>query len=276
MPRDQVTLPDEGVIVGALDPSLPVAVTIATYNEAENLPSLLDGLGSLDPAPGAIVVDDGSPDGTGELADERARQLPGRLAVIHRPGRSGYASAVRRGLAYGHRLGIPVLMTMDADHSHDPAAIPSLLAAIEDADVAIGSRYVAGGGVRNWPPQRVLLSRLGGAFARLVTGMPVRDPTGGFRAYRRPLLDRISLWSTRAEGYGFLMETIFRCWLVGSRIAEVPIVFHDRTRGHSKLSRSIILEAFLLVLQLGWVSRWGPARGRFLEELGSCLDNDQA
>ncbi len=276
MPRDQVTMPDEGVVVGGLDPSLPVAVTIATYNEAENLPSLLDGLCSLDPAPGVIVVDDRSPDGTGDMADERARGLPGHMAVIHRQGRSGYASAVRRGLAYGHSLGIPVLMTMDADHSHDPAVIPAMLAALEEADVVIGSRYVAGGGVRNWPPHRILLSRLGGAFARLVTGMPVRDPTGGFRAYRREVLDRISLWSTRAEGYGFLMETIFRCWIVGARIAEVPIVFHDRTRGHSKLSRSIILEAFLLALRLGWTSRYGPARRRFLEELGSCPDSDQA
>ncbi len=275
MPATPPQMHEEGAIVGQLGPGLTAVVTIATYNEAENLPLLLDRILSLDLPLGVIVVDDDSPDGTGDLADRYAANHPGRVLVIHRQAKLGYASAVRLGLAYGYRLGIPVLLSMDADHSHDPATIPSLLSAIGGADVVVGSRYVPGGRVRNWPWHRVVLSRLGGAFARLMTGMPVRDPTGGFRAYRREILDRIALWNTQAEGYGFLMETIFRCWVAGGKIVEVPIVFNDRTRGKSKLSRRIVLEAFFLVLNLGWASRWGPARRRFTEEMGLCRQPDQ-
>jgi dolichol-phosphate mannosyltransferase len=271
---DPASLPNEGTVVGRLDSALAAAVVIATYNEAENLPSLLERLDAVAPAVGVVVVDDGSPDGTGKLADERAEANSGRLVVIHRQGKGGYASAVRRGLAYGYANNLPILMTMDADHSHDPAVIPDMLAAIEEADLVIGSRYVPGGAVRNWPWYRILLSKAGGCFARAVTGMPVRDPTGGFRAYRRDFLERIGIWSTRAEGYSFLLEVAFRSWLAGGRIIEIPIIFNDRTRGRSKLSRKIVVEAFVLALALGWTSRWPSARRRFVEEMKGCPPDD--
>ncbi|MBC7289054.1 MAG: glycosyltransferase, partial [Armatimonadetes bacterium] len=192
---------------------------------------------------------------------------PGRVAVIHRQGKLGYASAVRAGLRFCYDLGFEILITMDCDHSHDPSVVPVMLDKIRGADMVIGSRYVPGGGTVGWPWYRRLLSRAGGAIARALTGMTIRDPTGGFRAFRRDLLDRIGVWNTTAEGYGFLTETAFRAWLVGARIVEVPIIFRDRTRGKSKLSKRIILEAARLVLVLGWASRWPPARRRYLEEM---------
>ncbi len=262
---------DAGIVsvVGHLDPALAAGVTIATYNEADNLPSLLEKLMLIEPAIGVVIVDDASPDGTGELAEQWARQRPGRVAVIHRKGKLGYASAVRAGLRLCYDAGFQVLMVMDCDHSHDPAVIPAMLERIRDADMVIGSRYVPGGGVEGWPWYRRLLSRAGGTIARTLTGMSVRDPTSGFRAFRRELLDRIGIWHTRAEGYAFLTETAFRAWLVGAEIAEVPIIFRDRKRGRSKLSRRIIFEAAVLVFILAWVSRWPPARRRYLGEMTS-------
>lgn len=261
-------LPQEGNVVGHLDAGLAAAVTIATYNEAENLPELLKRLLDLEPPVGAVVVDDASPDGTGRLADAWAERAPGRVVVIHREGKAGYGSAIQRGLAYAYLSGMPALLTMDADHSHDPAAVPALIGALSEYDVAIGSRYVRGGRVENWPPQRVVLSRLGGAFARLATGMPFRDPTSGFRAYKPSALAAIDIWSLRVRGYSFLMEALFRAWVAGLKVVEIPIVFRDRTAGRSKLSRKIILEAFLVALRLGWTRRWRPALRRYKEEMG--------
>jgi dolichol-phosphate mannosyltransferase len=270
------SLSDVEAVVGGLDPGLAAAVTIATYNEAENLPALLEKLLAVQPPVGVVVVDDASPDGTGALADSLAAQHPGRIVVIHRPAKGGYASAVRRGLAWSYSAGFQRFVVMDADHSHDPAVLPQLLAGLQEAEMVIGSRYVAGGGVRHWPWFRRLLSRAGGALARLVTGLPVRDPTSGFRAFRRATLERIGVWATQAEGYAFLLETAFRAWAAGLRVLEVPIIFLDRTRGRSKLSRRIIWEALLLALRLGWVSRCPAARRRYVEQIRQCPSDCQA
>lgn len=255
-------------VVGGLGQDLAAAVTIATYNEAENLPSLMEQLVALEPRVGVVIIDDNSPDGTGDIADSWAERRPGQVAVLHRAGKGGYASASKAGVKHAWEAGMPVILTMDADHSHDPTVVPKLVAALKDADVAIGSRYVAGGGVENWPWHRVLLSRMGGGFARLATGMPVRDPTGGFRAYRREVLGTIGWWSVDVRGYSFLMESIFRAWVAGLRIAEIPIVFRDRTRGKSKLSKKIIFEALLVALRLGRTRRWPPALRRYKREMG--------
>lgn len=256
-------------VVGGLDTGLGAAVVMATYNEAENLPVLLEKLLALQEPVGVVIVDDNSPDGTGEIAAKWAEEQAGRVVAIHRPGKLGYASAMQRGFACARDAGVPVVISMDADHSHDPAVVPEMLGAIGQADMVIGSRYVAGGAVVNWPWYRQALSRAGGGFVRLATGMPVRDPTSGFRAYRAPFLDTIGIWHTRARGYGFLMEAAFRAWMAGGRIVEVPIVFHERRKGRSKLSRRIILEAFVLALRLGWTSRWPYARRRYAREAES-------
>jgi len=260
-------LPGEGYVVGHLSAGLAAAVTIATYNEAENLPLLVERLLSIEPALGVVIVDDASPDGTGRLADEWTVRAPGRAVVIHREGKGGYGSAIQRGLAYAYLAEMPALLTMDADHSHDPAVVPALIEALSEYDIAVGSRYVEGGGVENWPPQRVLLSRLGGAFARFVTGMPFRDPTSGFRAYRPSALVAIDIWGLKVRGYSFLMEALFRAWVRELRVVEIPIVFRDRTAGRSKLSRKIIFEAFFVALRLGWTRRWPPALRRYKEEM---------
>ncbi len=263
-----MTTGSEVRIVGGLDPGLPAAVTIATYDEAQNLPELLDKLCALDPRVGIVIIDDNSPDGTGNIADRVAGQRPGQVAVLHRAGKGGYASASKAGVKFAFDAGMPVILTMDADFSHDPAVVPKLVAAAKDADIVIGSRYVAGGGVENWPWHRILLSRMGGGFARLVTGMPVHDPTGGFRAYRREVLGTIGWWAVDVRGYSFLMESIFRAWVAGLKIVEVPIVFRDRTRGKSKLSKKIIVEALMVALRLGMTRRCPSRLRRYKEKMG--------
>ena len=226
-------------------------VVTATYNECENLPALLEGLMALPVALGVCIVDDGSPDGTGDIAEEWARGRAGRAVVIHRPGKMGYASAHRDGMRAALKAGAEQIVTMDADLSHDPRTIPVLLAALAEADVAIGSRYVPGGRTENWSGFRMFLSRFGGGVVtRFLTGLRQADCTSGFRAYRSVTLLGANPWSTRTEGYGFLVELLFRCQRLGSRIVEVPITFADRRAGHSKLSKRIILESALLCFRL--------------------------
>ena len=232
-------------------PAGAVWVVVATYNERENLPTLLEGLWRIEPPLSLCIVDDGSPDGTGDIADQWAAQSPERCLVIHRAGKLGYASAHREGMRAALDRGAAVVVTMDADLSHDPERIAPMVAALKDADVVIGSRYVEGGRTENWSWVRVFLSRFGGGVVtRLLTGLRQADCTSGFRAYRREALEQANPWSAQTDGYGFLAELLFRCQRLGARIAEVPIVFADRRAGQSKLSKRIIVESALLCLRL--------------------------
>ncbi len=224
-------------------------VIIPTYNERENLRQLTERLVALDLSLDVVFVDDGSPDGTGELAEALAQRFP-RVSVIHRQGKLGYASAVIEGFRLALKGDYSWILQMDADLSHDPAAIPLMLRAVEDHDLVLGSRYVGGVRVIDWGMSRVLLSRFANFYARMVTGVPVQDVTTGFRCYRRSVLEALDLSQIRASGYAFLIEMAYRTWKAGGRLTEVPIIFHGRERGMSKMSKRIILEAALLVWRL--------------------------
>jgi dolichol-phosphate mannosyltransferase len=233
--------------------SASVWIVIPTYNEAENIEAIVGAtrveLGRVRPGDYRIlIVDDGSPDGTGQIADRLASEYP-EIEVLHRPGKSGLGSAYRDGFARGLASGAELLFEMDADFSHDPRYIPDLLAAAQEADLVLGSRYVAGGGVRDWGLLRRLISRGGGIYARLILGrtFDVHDPTGGFKCIRREVLESIELDTVRAEGYVFQIEVTYRAALAGFVVREVPIVFQDRKAGTSKMSSRIALEAMRAV-----------------------------
>ena len=226
-------------------------LVIPTYNERENLAKIVDAAGAeLERvAPGdfrILVVDDNSPDGTGAIADSLA-EAHDWVEVLHRAGKSGLGQAYLAGFARALDGGARLVLEMDADFSHDPAYLPELIAAAEHADLVLGSRYVPGGGVRDWGLVRRLVSRGGGLYARLILGVGVRDLTGGFKCIRREVLEAIDLPSVRAEGYVFQIEVTYRAILAGFTVKEVPIVFADRTSGSSKMSTTIALEAMLLV-----------------------------
>jgi dolichol-phosphate mannosyltransferase len=229
-------------------------VLIGTYDERENLAALVGEILALGAGLDILVIDDNSPDGTGRVADELAAAHP-EVSVLHRPGKMGlgtaYAAGFRRALTRGYEH----IVTMDADFSHEPCRLPGFLAALATHDVVVGTRYMKGGGVVNWPPHRLALSRGGSIYTRLVTGMPLRDATGGFNAYRREVLEAIGLDSIRSEGYAFQIEMKFRAWRRGFRIAEVPIVFADRTCGRSKMSKRIFAEAIFTVWKMRFSSR---------------------
>ena len=226
-------------------------VVVPTYNEIATLERVVRGALAADERLHVLVVDDGSPDGTGDLADALAAAGDGRVHVVHRKSKSGLGSAYKRGFAWGMDAGYDVLCEMDADLSHNPADLARLLAALESADLVIGSRYVRGGGVVDWPLTRRLLSRAGNLYVRLLTGMPVRDATAGFRAYRVAVVEEVNLDSLRAEGYAFQLEMALRAWRLGFAITEVPITFVERTEGASKISRSIVVEALWRALLWG-------------------------
>ena len=231
--------------------SATVWLVIPTYNEAENLPNIARAAGAeLEQAvPGdhrILIVDDNSPDGTGAIADALAAEHDW-IEVLHRPGKTGLGQAYLAGFAHALAGGAQMVIEMDADFSHDPAYLPDLLTAAEDADLVLGSRYVPGGGVRDWGLLRRLVSRGGGLYARRILGVDVRDLTGGFKCIRREVLEAIDLPSIRAQGYGFQIEVTYRAHLAGFRVREVPIVFTDRAAGSSKMSTRIALEAMLLV-----------------------------
>jgi dolichol-phosphate mannosyltransferase len=233
-------------------------VVLPTYDEADNLPAIAPAI--LEQLPGAtlLVVDDASPDGTGQVADE----LAGRTAdvrVLHRPGKHGLGRAYVAGFRHALEAGAGRIVQMDADWSHDPARLPAFLTALEDgADLVIGSRYVAGGGTRNWGLLRRFVSRGGSLFARFVLGLPAHDLTGGFKAWRRDTLAGLPWSDLHSGGYVFQIETTYLASRRGARIVEVPIVFEDRRVGVSKMSRRIIVEALFVVLRL----RWDQFRGR--------------
>ena len=232
-------------------------VCLLTYNERENIAWMLEHVLAADPRLEVLVVDDDSPDGTGEIAETIARREP-RISVVHRPGKGGYGSALLCALRTALERGCDPILTMDADRSHDPACLPRMLTALEACDVVIGSRYVPGGGTVNWPLSRLLQSRLANLYVRIVLGLSPADASGGFRGYRAVILRRARLDRIENAGYIVLEEILYHCLRAGARVTEVPIVFVDRRAGVSKLSRWEVLRGFAAVLRLRW--RFGTAR----------------
>jgi dolichol-phosphate mannosyltransferase len=219
---------------------------LPTYNEADNLENMvraaLPRLAEAAPEHHILVVDDGSPDGTGQIADRLASELP-EVEVLHRPGKQGLGPAYLAGFARALASGAELLMEMDCDFSHDPADLPRLIRAADEADLVLGSRYVPGGGVERWGLVRRALSRGGSLYAQVLLGLHVRDLTGGFKCFRRAVLERLDLDGIAADGYGFQIEMTYRAVQAGFRVVEVPIVFRDRRVGQSKMSARIALEA---------------------------------
>lgn len=224
-------------------------IIVPTYNESDNLPELVRRLENLGMDLDLLIVDDNSPDGTGRMAEEMALTRPW-LRVMHRPGKKGLGSAYREAFQMALKQQYDAIGQMDADLSHDPAYLPAMLRALESADLVLGSRYRPGGGVRNWGLPRRALSRGGSLYARLLLGVPVRDLTGGFKLFRRQVLESIELDTIRSNGYSFQIETTYRTLRRGYRVVEVPIVFEDRRGGRSKLSRAVVLEAMVMVPRL--------------------------
>ncbi len=228
---------------------LKTITIIPTYNEAENLAPLVENLHSLDLGLHILVVDDNSPDGTGDVADHLA-QTDERVHVLHRPGKLGLGTAYTVGFAYALEHGYERIITMDADFSHNPRYIPSLVALVDEHDLGIGSRYVPGGGVRLWGWHRRALSYGANLFARTLLGLQAHDCTAGFRCYRADVLRTVDPHAIRADGYSYLIEMLWRVQNSGFRVAESPIVFTDRRRGASKISRNEIFKAAMTVLRL--------------------------
>jgi dolichol-phosphate mannosyltransferase len=234
-----------------------VVVVIPTYNEIENLPLLAPQVLAQDPRIEILIVDDASPDGTGKLADDLARQDP-RVHVLHREAKQGLGPAYRAGLRRALELGADFVIQMDADFSHPPETLRALLAEIEQQDVVLGSRYLNGITVVNWPIERILISWFGNWYARKVTGLPISDTTGGFRCIRRELLEKVGFERIRSNGYAFQIELNYRFMKHDARVKEIQFFFLDRTRGTSKLTLRIALEAFWVV----WWLRIADALGR--------------
>lgn len=226
-------------------------IVIPTYEEAHNIGVLLPRVRATVPDADVVVVDDASPDGTADLAERIGREL-GRITVVRRRGPRGFGAAVRAGFAWSLDRDYEAVVGMDADLSHDPAALPSLLAALEGgADLVVGSRYVPGGAIPSWPAHRRALSRWGNRYATAVLRLPLSDATSGYRAYRASTLRAVDLARVRANGYGFLVEMAYRIARSGGALAEVPIVFVDRQRDGSKMSGRIVVEAMTLVTLWG-------------------------
>ncbi|HVM01809.1 MAG TPA: polyprenol monophosphomannose synthase, partial [Acidimicrobiales bacterium] len=239
------------------------AIVMPTYEEARNIGVVLPRVRAAAPEADVVVVDDASPDGTADLAEAVGREA-GRVTVMRRTGPRGFGAACRAGFGWAVDGGYDVVVGMDADLSHDPAALPFLLAAVEaGADLVVGSRYVPGGAIPDWPVHRRALSRWGNRYATALLRLPVSDATSGYRAYRSSMLRRISLDHQRANGYGFLIEMVYRVAQQGGTVVEVPIVFVDRERDGSKMSGRIVVEAMVLVTLWGLrdlARRLSPAR----------------
>lgn len=222
---------------------------IPTYNERENLPALVAAIQALPVQIHIVVVDDNSPDGTGEVAEVLAAHSP-MVEVVHRPGKLGLGTAYAAGFACALAEGAERILTMDADFSHDPSYLPAMLAASQHYELVIGSRYVRGGGVRNWGPERKLLSWGANALAKALLGLHARDCTAGFRCYQRQVLETVNPASIRANGYSYLIEMLYQCQRAGFTIGEVPIIFTDRRAGQSKISQNEIYRAGRTVARL--------------------------
>ncbi len=244
-----------------------VLVVVPTYNEIANVESIVGRLRSAVPEAHALVVDDGSPDGTGELADRLAAD-DDHVGVLHRAEKAGLGAAYIAGFRQVLAEGFDVVVEMDADGSHAPEELPRLLAALRDADLVIGSRWVPGGEVRNWPTVRQLISRGGNLYARTLLRFPVRDATGGYRAYRRVVLETLKLDEVASQGYCFQVDLAWKTWREGFRVVEVPITFTEREQGQSKMSRAIVTEALWRVAQWGLTQRSRSARARALASRG--------
>jgi dolichol-phosphate mannosyltransferase len=233
----------------------PAWLILPTYDEAENLERVvaasLDALARAAPeGHRVLVVDDNSPDGTGAIADRLAEQRPGQVEVLHRPAKAGLGQAYLAGFRRALDAGAELVLEMDADFSHDPADLTRLIEAAADSDLVLGSRYVAGGGVAGWGPLRRAVSRGGCLYAQAVLGLPVRDLTGGFKCFRREVLEAIRFEGVRSQGYAFQVELTYRAARAGFRVRELPIGFHDRRAGASKMSARIALEAVWRVPQM--------------------------
>ena len=234
-------------------------VVIPTYNERANIQALLNQVLSLPEGFHVLVVDDGSPDGTAQLVKEIQNQFPTRIHLLERAGKLGLGTAYLAGFRWGLNSGYDFIFEMDADFSHNPNDLSRLLHACfqEGADLAIGSRYVRGGGVINWPFNRIALSKGASIYTRLITGMPIKDPTAGFMCYSRKVLEALNLDRIRFVGYAFQIEMKFKAWRAGFKLKEVPITFQDRTQGVSKMHRGIIEEGIWGVLKLRWFAWFG-------------------
>ncbi len=224
-------------------------VVMPTYNERENLPIVVPQVLAQGPRIEILIVDDNSPDGTGQLVDEMAARDP-RVHVLHRPGKQGLGTAYIAGFKWALERDYEYVFEMDSDRSHDPAHIPEFLDAAQEYDLVLGSRYLRGVTVINWPMSRLLLSFFANKYARIATGLPFTDTTGGFKCYHRRVLEGIDLDAIRSEGYSFQIETTFRAWRKGFKIGEIKIVFSDRSEGDSKMSGRIIREAVWRVWKL--------------------------
>jgi glycosyltransferase involved in cell wall biosynthesis len=236
-------------------------VVVPTFNEAENIERLCREVRVAVPEADLLIVDDGSPDGTADLAEKLSRSL-GQIDVLRRSGKAGLGAAYRAGLRLAIDRGAEVCVQMDADLSHDPAVLPALITNAElGADLAIGSRYVPGGLTENWPRRRRMLSRWGNRYAAGVLGLAVNDATAGFRAYRTDALERMRFDTVAADGYGFQVEMTYRLVRIGGKVVEFPITFRDRSAGASKMSGGIVREALMIVIKL-WVADFGGRRRR--------------
>lgn len=242
----------------ASHPDASVAIVIPTYNEAANIQALALELLALPCAPHLVIVDDNSPDGTGRIADELALEHPGSVSVLHRPQKQGLGRAYIHGLTTALGLGSDFVAQMDADYSHRPQDLQAMVnaAIVTNADLVLGSRYIPGGSTVGWPRHRLLISRFGSWYSGKVLGIPIRDLTGGFKVWRSDLLKAIDLPTIESDGYSFQIETTWRAWQQQADIEQVPIVFHDRVAGASKLSRAVVFEAGLVV----WKLRFGGKR----------------
>lgn len=222
---------------------------IPTYNERENLPELLRRIFAEGLPLEVLIIDDNSPDGTGAAADALAAADP-RVHVMHRPGKMGLGSAYVSGFRHAIEHGYDAVFEMDADFSHNPDSLPEFLRELEKADLVVGSRYLHGVTVVNWPLKRLILSYLANVYSRVITGMPIKDATGGFKCFRRQVLESLDLSRVKSDGYGFQIEINFKAWRKGFRIREIPILFVDRRAGESKMSRRIVWEAAWMVWRL--------------------------
>lgn len=224
---------------------------IPTYNEKENLPLLVKAIHQVVPHVHILVVDDNSPDGTGELADQLSAQDQ-RIHVMHRSGKLGLGTAYVAGFKFALERGYQLIQQMDCDFSHQPEALPHFFKAIQEADLVLGSRWVKGGGTKNWPWYRKVISRGGSFYARTILGVKIRDLTGGFKCFRREVLESINLDGIQSEGYSFQIEMTWRTLQQGYRVMEIPILFVEREMGYSKMNKRIVWEAIRMCWKLRW------------------------